>query len=928
MTKKLFILGLLFLVVYQGFTQEHQAISLAGKWRLLLDDTPQKAVPQKLAKSSQFISLPGTLDLAKIGTVTTTVPAINNDVMGNLSRKYEYIGVAWYQREITIPQDWETKEKHFCIERALWESALYIDNQFVGTRNSLSGVHEYVLPSSIKAGKHTLTVAIDNRNKFPLLNVTSDKYPDVNNQDLAHAYTNHTQIKWNGMLGDIALKAIEPNAPYNLQVYPDIHSKTIKAVFLQKNASVAQVKVQVVNAKGEIIADNLVKPVLKNDSTLSLEIQKPVKLTNWDEFNPSLYSLVVKSGKNTLKTRFGFRTLGVQNGNLSLNNQRIFLRGNLECIIFPLTGFPPTEKTAWVKLITQAKKYGLNHLRFHSWCPPKAAFDAADELGFYFQIELPHWSLKVGQDNLTTNFLRNEGKKIMTDYGNHPSFLLLTLGNELEGDASLLNTMVAELKSFDNRHLYSSTTFSFQKPLGTRPEAQDDFFITQWTDKGWVRGQGIFNDKAPNFNTDYTSQSSHINVPIISHEIGQYAVYPDLTEIPKYTGTLAPLNFIAVKNDLQVKGLLSQAQAFTHASGKLAALLYKEEIERALKTPNFDGFQLLQLQDYPGQGTALVGLLNAFWESKGIITASAFKQFNSELVPLLRFDKPTYQNGDVFRASVELANFFKPLKNQTINWSITNELGAIIAQQNIEHIDLIVGNNTNITEIKLPISSQTAQKLTITVSLKGTPYTNQWNIWVYPTNPRLVSEKLLVTNSFTDATAALKQGITVLLSPSPKELKGIQGRFVPVFWSPVHFPNQPATMGLLINKQHEALKFFPTDTHTDWQWWDLCLNSKSIITDSLHVSPIVQVIDNFVTNHHLASVFETKVGAGKLVFSSMDLFTDLENRPVAKQLRHSLIQYMEGNKFNPVSTSSLNELNSLKINTNTKGFETKGIYDN
>ncbi len=297
------------------------------------------------------------------------------------------------------------------------------------------------------------------------------------------------------------------------------------------------------------------------------------------------------------------------------------------------------EKADWLKLMQQAKDYSLNHLRFHSWCPPKAAFEAADEVGIYCQVELPLWNLKVGRDAKTNEFLESEADKILKDYGNHPSFVLMSIGNELEGDVNFLNAFVKKLKTKDSRHLYTTTTFSFQKPLGARPEIEDEFFITQRTAKGWIRGQGVFNSQSPQFNTDYTANSEHINVPLITHEIGQYAVFPDMKEIPKYTGVLMPLNFIAVKEDLEKKGLIQLADKFTMASGKLAAILYKEEIERVLKTPSLDGFQLLQLQDFPGQGTALVGLLNAFWESKGIISAAAFKLFNSELVPLLRYEK-------------------------------------------------------------------------------------------------------------------------------------------------------------------------------------------------------------------------------------------------------------------------------------------------
>ena len=909
------------------FSQKNNTISLAGRWKVYLDSTASLETPTKQIKKYQYISLPGTLDQAGIGTVNTVTPAINNNVMSSLTRKYEYVGVAWYQKEVVVPSEWKGKKITIDLERILWQSKVFVDNHTVGTDNSLVGTHEYDLTKWLTPGKHTISIAVDNRNKYPLINVTSDKYPNIVNQDLAHTYTNHTQIKWNGILGTMELKASIKNAPSNLQIYPNTIANTIKVTFNQEKTVPKQVQYQIVDEKGKVLVDKVITPILSNDSTLTFEVAKPNGLLKWNEFSPNLYYFVIKSAQSELKSRFGFKTISKVSGNLTLNNSRIFLRGNLECVIFPLTGFPPTSKVEWKKLIIQAKKYGLNHLRFHSWCPPKGAFDAADELGFYFQIELPHWSLKVGQDTGTTTFLRGEGRKILKDYGNHPSFILMTLGNELEGNRDLLNDMVSELKMTDNRHLYATTSFSFQNPMGTRPEPQDDFFITQWTDKGWVRGQGIFNDKAPNFDKDYTNECEQIQIPLISHEIGQYSVYPDISEIPKYKGTLLPLNFIAVKEDLMKKGLLSQAKSFTNASGKLAALLYKEEIERALKTPSFDGFQLLQLQDYPGQGTALVGILNSFWESKGIISAKEFNHFNSELVPLLRFDKATYTSGDVLSATIEVANFYKPLNKQIVEWSISTESGTILKQNSISRVNLILGNNSNTGKIIFPIETRIARKLTIRVKVKGTKYTNSWNIWVYPKSPRIESNQVIVTNSFEVASKALEKGAKVLLSPSPDSLKGIDGRFVPVFWSPVHFPNQPATMGLLLDNKHPALKSFPTSTHTDWQWWDLCLKSKSIVIDSLNVKPIVQVIDNFVTNHHLSTIFETQVGKGRLIFSSMDLFSNIHDRPVATQLRNSLIQYMESPRFRPDRQTSFKDLKKIQLGGQKKALS-KGIYDN
>lgn len=928
-SRSVIILFILSLSFYNCSKSKINHISLAGNWQVKLDSLnigiSEKWAFKKLV--GKEISLPGTLDDAKIGTPNTLEPKINNYILSNLTRKHQYIGKAWYQKEIEIPTSWKSKQINLKLERIIWESNVFVDGKLVGANNSLVASHNYDLSSLLTPGKHLLTISIDNSNKFPFINVPGTMYPIKENQDMAHAYTNHTQIKWNGILGDILLESSEKISPKNLQIYPNLNENKIKISFDYEPSSATNIRCKITSKDGGSIFENRIEKFTKNNTKITFVIDKPKNLKLWDEFNPNLYTVKISTKNGSIATDFGFKVVANDKGNLTLNNKRIFLRGNLECAIFPLTGYPPTKKEDWAKLISQAKAYGLNHLRFHSWCPPKAAFEAADEAGFYYQVELPHWSLRVGEDDKTTAFLRSEAKRILKEYGNHPSFIFMALGNELQGDIALLNNMVAELKPTDNRHLYATTAFSFQQPTGTRPEKEDEFFIAQWTDKGWIRGQGIFNSKAPHFNADYTTGTNGIDIPLVSHEIGQYTVYPDMNEIKKYTGVLEPKNFIAIRNELEKKDLIKYAEDFTYNSGKLAALLYKEEIERALKTSSFDGFQLLQLQDFPGQGTALVGLLNAFWESKGVISAKEFRQFNSEIVPLIRFKKATYTSGETFKARLEVANFFKEKNNQTINWLISDESGTTIKEGHFSNINLSIGNNTNLGEINFPINEEKAKKLTINVSLGGTEYQNNWNIWVYPKKVKTNSDDVFITSSYTEAKKELAKGKKVLLNPNYETLKGIQGRFVPVFWSPVHFPNQPATMGLLIDDNHKALTDFPTDTHTDWQWWDLTIQSKSIIIDDLNVTPIIRIIDNFVTNHHLANVFEAKVGKGTLVFSAIDLTTNLEKRTVARQLRYSLLNYMESTDFNPSNKIKMDDLEKVRLRGKKGNFSTKDIYN-
>ena len=658
----------------------------------------------------------------------------------------------------------------------------------------------------------------------------------------------------------------------------------------------------------------------------------------WDEFSPTLYTLQAschtQQGTDRYETTFGMREIGHTDGYLTINGNRIFLRGTLECCIFPLTGTPPTDEAGWEKVFSTAKAWGLNHLRFHSYCPPEAAFKVADRMGFYLQVELPNWSLTVGKDTATNRFLYQEFDRIIAAYGNHPSFCMLSAGNELQPDLQFLNAFVGYMKRQDNRHLYATTTFTFEQGHGTQPEPEDDFFVTQWTDKGWIRGQGVFDAEQPNFNKDYRQAAEGIKVPLISHEIGQYSVYPDMKEIGNYTGTLEPLNLKAIQKDLEKKGLAGKAELYLQASGRFAVQLYKEEIERAMKTPQFSGYQLLGLQDFSGQGTALVGLVNAFWESKKLTDERYFRQFCSPVVPLARFEKAVWTADETFHAQVEIANYYKEdIRGKHILWQLTDKTGYEVGRGKLDAGTFKKGTVTSAGEIHAGLEKvRNAAQLCLKVTIEDTDWENSWSIWVYPPLKELNAGDVVLTQDISQALSALEAGKKVLLSPRPDKLEGLEGKFLPVFWSPVHFPKQAGTMGILCDPKHPALLHFPTEMHSDWQWWNLVKHSKVLVMDSLpDLQPIIEVTDNFVNNRRLASVFETKYGKGKLIMSSIDLLsTESKQKPEVKQLLYSLTQYMNSADFVPTGTVSKQDLLSFFSKQN-KGVEkrtdARSIYE-
>lgn len=430
-----------------------------------------------------------------------------------------------------------------------------------------------------------------------------------------------------------------------------------------------------------------------------------------------------------------------------------------------------------------------------------------------------------------------------------------------------------------------------------------------------MRGQGVFDVESPNFNKDYSASVEGMPVPVVTHEVGQYAVYPDLKEIDKYTGVLEPLNFKGVKLELEKKGLLDKAEDYLMASGKLAAILYKEEIERAMKTPGISGFQLLDLHDFPGQSTALVGLLNAFWDSKGVADAKDFRQFSAPVVPLARFEKAVYTNSESFNAAIEIANYGADVLNdKTLNWSLADNSGRILKKGSFALNGVRIGGGNVVGDIVCPLDEvKEAEQLSLVARIEGTEYANSWKIWVYPASLTIDKGNIIVTDKLAEARSALEAGKKVLYNLPYESSVGLPGKFVPVFWSPVHFPKQAGTMGLLLNPKHKVFEFFPTEGHTDWQWWSLTTQSTTLVVDSFyqHITPLVECVDNFANNRRLSNLFETNCLNGKLLVCSMDLLDSQTMDPVKKQLLYSLIQYMQSDAFVPTQSIAFENIQSL-----------------
>ena len=879
-----------------------RAIDLSGIWRFNRDDAKvglaerwyQGSLPVNKS-GPQVIPLPGTTDEAHAGLPNPVPPTLDG-----LYRPNKYEGPAWYQREVEIPGEWAGKSIGLFLERTHWVTRAWLDGNEIGSQESLIAPHMHELGTRVTPGKHLLTLCVDNTLLFDLGSFVS-------------IYYEGTQTNWNGVVGRIELQARDAVFVDRLQVYPDVDRKSATAKLRVKNLSGARaagvIELSVTGHAGTPVAVNFDCP----GAEVAVEKEVPLgpDVNLWDEFSPNLYTMranLTTRGKtpnrDESEVTFGMRKLGIQGTQFTLNGRPLLLRGTLECAIFPLTGYPPTDVDSWRRIFQIEKSYGLNFIRFHSWTPPESAFAAADIEGVFIQTEGPQANVPTGEVEARDQFVERELLRIVETYGNHPSFTLMTIGNEYGGSLPVVTHWVDMLIKADGRHFYSSAS-------ANRMKAEN----RQFTEDGHLRGV-----HGPPTTFDYTEGMAKLDRPLIGHEIGQWTFYPNLDEIRKYTGVLQAKNFELVAEDLTKKGMIEEARQFLDATGKQAILLYKDEIEAMIRTRGYAGFSLLDLHDYPGQGTALIGLLDPFWDSKGLIAPAEHKQYCGPIVPLLRFQKRTYSNQETFQGTADLANFGpEDLHQVAARWSITDESGVIVASGSLAPVDSPTGKLTRIGSFNAALSAVSpAAKLTVTVSLPTTDASNRWEIWVYPENAGVATpSNVVVTDAWgSQARSALAEGKRVIVFPSSLPAANIlKGSFKPVFWSPIWFKSDPATMGILVNPDHPLFSKFPTDLYSNWQWDSLIEGSQSVILDQSPPAyrPLVQVIDNFARNHRLGTVFEARAGEGRLLVCTLHLNQDKESAQTVEQRQflRSIYAYAASETFAPKQELSVEVLDKI-----------------
>ncbi len=919
--------------------------SLAGQWRFAMDRDDVGVKETWFTKDlADKIKLPGILQGQGYGDdISVDTPWVSSDRLGpawwktqpeNVRAKYSqpghvevpflsqpakhYLGVAWYQRDITIPDAWKDQRVVIFLERAHWQSTVYVDDHQYGYEDSLVAPHVTDL-GVLTPGTHRLSIRVDNRTMLP-----DDKQHLLD----GHSVSDSLGATWNGIVGRIELSATTPVWIADAQVFPNVEAKTAHIVITIGNRTG---KPGTATLKAAVDFQHLYGPETdivggttdSVDATVTwdnlggravMDVPVTFGAIPWDEYHPALQhiTLTLNGGgaDDTREVTFGMREISYKEHDILLNGNPINLRTTHDGGEFPLTGYPSMDVAAWKKIIQTCKDYGLNGMRFHSWCPPEAAFTAADELGFYLQPECGMWNA-FDPGSPMVQRLEDETARLLKAYGNHPSFILLSPSNEPKGNYTQVTPQWAvNWYKKDNRRLYSAGTgWSAAAQVNGPQYASMPAF-----------GTGQLRNSAGWFGKDFASALTNVHIPVLSHEVGQWCAYPDFSIIKKFTGYLRPSNYDIFRDFAQDHDLLQWNSLFAWASGKFQVECYKEDIEANLRTLGLAGFQLLDLHDYLGQGTALIGVLDAFWDSKGYVTPAEFRRFAGPTVPLARLSKRIFTTAETLTTDVELYNYGEaPLPNVIPYWKIVDAKGKTVAAGDWDERNIPLGKNIPLGQVTADLSmlkAPAAYKLE--VGVQGTDVKNDWNIWVYPAKiDDGMPAGVTVTTNWSEARTALAAGSKVLFMPTAADLDAAKSppmQRLPVFWNRQMNPKLDAMLGLVCDKASLALAEFPTEVYCDWQWTQIVNGVPSVnLNDAPHeLRPIVWAIDDWNRDWRLGVIFEAKVGPGSLLVSAINLNND-HGGPVLEQLRRSLFDYAGSNKFQPTTALTPDEADKLWV---------------
>lgn len=922
-------------------------ITLSGRWEAVMEDL-----------GTHDVILPGTLDTNYIGHKDT------EKLTSRLTRLHTYEGEVCFLKKLRLPGA-DGKRLFLEAERAR-QLRLKINGNEIPACVPGTLSTPYVYEVTAYAGQDAeLELLSDNRYiGWPRDSIIG-----------ASAATDETQTNWNGILGYLRLRLEEKFFLEDIRVYPHGELVDVEAVVngledldmkcrlvLESPAFQNKVDISIIDglvmSEGQSAQEHFEVVREAHRACIKLcGIRLTEEVKRWDEEEGNLYeaigNLTVPGYEESRrKVTFGVRDFGYNRQlRLTINDRAFFLRGEANCCVFPEEGHPPMTKEAWKRVLGIYASYGVNCMRFHSWCPPDAAFQAADEMGMMMQPELSHWNYKdafASEESFA--YYKLELKSILASLANHPSFVMITWGNELyAGETGMrrMDELLKLAKEMDHTRLYAIGSNCYYGERGADPGS--DFYTSMGYYKEMLRAVsspmiGHLNHEYPSGCHNYNETVEKIHregKPVFGFEVGQYEILPDFQEIADFRGVTRGINLELVREQVEKAGYLEDWENYVEAAGELALLGYREEVEAVLRTPGMSGLSLLGLQDFPGQGTALVGMLNSHLRPKPYAFAQPerFRSFFRSVLPLLLLPKYTYEGGERLLAECRLANYGKEVIKAGAEWKLVENTSAsravsgnksgVVLQSGHFPEELYENQGlrfVGMVELEFDMTDQ-ARRLDLEITVGD--YKNVYPVWVYPKRDVITCKGKevcwdkgktcmaddhpvkIVSVLTEDCLREIEEGAVVLIDPAPTPENlpsSIGGQFSTDFWSVGTFPEQEGGMGMVIDTLHPIFDTYPTQAHSSWQWWAQASGRPMILPGAIR--PVVTVPDSYSRLKHMGLLFEARMGRGAVMVSSMGLL-DKQQYPECRELLYSILRYMAEEAFQPAQRITREQLEEI-----------------
>jgi beta-galactosidase len=816
--------------------------------------------------------------------------------------RHDYEGTGWYQRDVPIPESWKDKRVVLRIGGALRITEALVNGIPAGRHDGLSAPFAFDISGAVRPGdSNTITLKISNPGNRPA------ESPDVQVPSRPTGMLNYVG-NWGGVYGPVELETTGLVWIDDLWVHSNLQASTARFVVEVRNSEDRTFRGELRIAAGPYHGSAAVEVPARQAAKADAQLSMPGAHL-WSCEHPNLYTASVSllegaAERDRVEQRFGLREITTQGNVLLLNGKPLYLRGYGDDDVEVLTGVPPASKEVYLQRLGLARSFGFNAVRFHSMTPVREFFEAADEVGIFVLAELPvvytYYLLPF------KGFVGDELTSVVHAHKNHPSWLSLAMGNELNPEWVKGNSQ--------KQAFHEAVDELYRKAKSLMPDR-----LVMATD-------GYPLEPTDMMSTDRASP----NHPTICHEFGgYYCTLPDPALIPKFTGVMIPEWLEAKQRWVVENGLASEYATYVRNSEKLVRLGRRFEIERVRRDANITGYEYWLIVDYPGgtgEGDSWEeGWFDYFWQPKGVAPEEG-REINDAVLPLIDAgpgDRTLWADG-TRELKLLVSNYGEnEIRDGSASWRGTSN-GRMVAESQIEHLSAPLGKISPVAGITLArLAGDAPQKLELVAEVDG--HVNRWNFWVFPRQgfmsrsqmpiattaswPHLgryypfirtgqhrpIGGGLFITDSLDGAAVNfLHSGGRVWLALDKQAKIGF-------------FPASGGALGTVV-RDHPALRGFPQEGFCDLHFYSLMESAAPFPLDGLrNVTPIIDGIRTkagFLSKtkdlSRVGYVFEAKVGTGRLLVTSLRLGAHLDDQhPEAVFLFDRLLRYCDSDEFQP-----------------------------